>query len=124
MLVVVSTRLTQLAARTQRNPSQSTPSPLPWLQRTGQLTDDSVLIGEVVDLLIHLRLRFRDRNPQDWEVAAEQPVRTGLAFVDAVSRLSAVGESLPVRVEIATGLLVRGNLLGSATAQQRSVVCR
>jgi len=67
MLVVVSTRLTQLAARTQRHPS-----PLPWLQRTGQLTDDSVLIVEVVDLLIHLRLRFRDRNPQDWAVAAQQ----------------------------------------------------
>ncbi|WP_262298023.1 hypothetical protein [Microvirga sesbaniae] len=114
----MSTRLTQLAARTQSNLS-----PLPWLQRTGQLTDDSVLIVEVVDLLIHLRFRFPHRNPQDWEVAAEQPVRTGLAFVDAVSRLSAVGESLPVQVEAATGLLVRGNLPGSATAQQHSAVC-
>ncbi|MBQ0819936.1 hypothetical protein KBI52_06860 [Microvirga sp. HBU67558] len=117
----MSTRLTQLAARTQRNPS-----PLPWLQRTGQVTDDSVLNVEVVDLLIHLRFRVRDRSPQDWEVAAEQPVRTGLAFVDAVSRLSAVGESLLVRVEIATGLLVSGNLLGSAhgRATQRRVQMR
>ena len=57
MLVVETTRLSPLAARTQCNPS-----PLPWLQRTGQLTNDRVLNVEVVDLLIHLRFRFRDQS--------------------------------------------------------------
>ena len=57
MLVVVSTRLSQLAAMTQRNLS-----PLPWLQRTGQLTDDRILNVEVVDLLIFLRFWFGDRS--------------------------------------------------------------
>jgi class 3 adenylate cyclase len=62
--------------------------------------------------------------PRAREHAAEQAVRTGLALVDAVSRLSAGGESLQVRVGIATGLLVGGDLLGFGTAQERSVVCR
>jgi class 3 adenylate cyclase/predicted ATPase len=60
--------------------------------------------------------------PQAQEDAAEQAVRTGLALVDAVSRLSAGGESLQVRVGIATGLVIVGDLLGSGAAQERSVV--
>jgi class 3 adenylate cyclase/predicted ATPase len=60
--------------------------------------------------------------PQAREDAAEQAVRTGLALVDAVSRLSAGGEHLQVRVGIATGLVIVGDLLGSGAAQERSVV--
>ncbi len=60
--------------------------------------------------------------PQAREDAAEQAVRTGLALVDAVSRLSAGGENLQVRVGIATGLVIVGDLLGSGPAQERSVV--
>jgi class 3 adenylate cyclase/predicted ATPase len=60
--------------------------------------------------------------PRAQEDAAEQAVRTGLALVDAVSRLSAGGESLQVRVGIATGLVIVGDLLGSGAAQERSVV--
>ena len=60
--------------------------------------------------------------PQAQEDAAEQAVRTGLALVDAVSRLRAEGESLQVRVGIATGLVIVGDLLGSGAAQERSVV--
>ena len=60
--------------------------------------------------------------PQAREDAAEQAVRTGLALVDAVSRLRAGGERLQVRVGIATGLVIVGDLLGSGAAQERSVV--
>jgi class 3 adenylate cyclase len=60
--------------------------------------------------------------PQAREDAAEQAVRTGLALVDAVSRLSAGGENLQVRVGIATGLVIVGDLLGTGAAQERSVV--
>jgi predicted ATPase/class 3 adenylate cyclase len=60
--------------------------------------------------------------PQAREDAAEQGVRTGLALVDAVSRLNAGGEPLQIRVGIATGLVIVGDLLGSGAAQERSVV--
>jgi predicted ATPase/class 3 adenylate cyclase len=60
--------------------------------------------------------------PQAREDAAEQAVRTGLALVDAVSRLQAGGETLQVRIGIATGLVIVGDLLGSGAAQERSVV--
>jgi class 3 adenylate cyclase len=60
--------------------------------------------------------------PQAQEDAAEQAVRTGLALVDAVNHLNAGGESLQVRVGIATGLVIVGDLLGSGAAQERSVV--
>jgi predicted ATPase/class 3 adenylate cyclase len=60
--------------------------------------------------------------PRAREDAAEQAARTGLALVDAVSRLSAGGESLQVRVGIATGLVIVGDLLGTGAAQERSVV--
>jgi hypothetical protein len=46
---------------TQRNPS-----PLPRLQRTGQLADDLVLDGEPVDRLIHLRFRFGNMSLEAW----------------------------------------------------------
>lgn len=60
--------------------------------------------------------------PQAQEDAAEQAVRTGLALVDRVSQLRAEGERLQVRVGIATGLVIVGDLLGSGAAQERSVV--
>ncbi len=46
---------------TQRNPS-----PLAWLQRTGQLADDLVLDGETIDRLNHLRFRFEDMSLDAW----------------------------------------------------------
>ncbi|HZK91719.1 MAG TPA: AAA family ATPase [Stellaceae bacterium] len=59
--------------------------------------------------------------PQAHEEDAEQAVRAGLAIVDAVG-----GLDLPVRLEvrlgIATGLVVVGDLLGAGAAQERSVI--
>lgn len=60
--------------------------------------------------------------PKAREDAAEQAVRTGLVLTKAVRRLSAGNESLQVRVGIATGLVIVGDLLGSGAAQERSVV--
>jgi predicted ATPase/class 3 adenylate cyclase len=59
--------------------------------------------------------------PQAHEEDAEQAVRAGLAIVDAVGRFE-----LPVRLEvrlgIATGLVVVGDLLGQGSAQEQSVI--
>jgi class 3 adenylate cyclase/predicted ATPase len=61
--------------------------------------------------------------PQAQEDDAERAVHTGLALVEAVPRLIALDKSpLAVRVGIATGLVVVGDLLGSGEAQERGVV--
>jgi class 3 adenylate cyclase len=61
--------------------------------------------------------------PRAHEHDAERAVRAGLAIVDAVSKLTtAAGSALHVRVGIATGIVVVGDLLGSGEAQQRGVV--
>jgi hypothetical protein len=48
-------------------------------------------------------------------------VRAGLAVNDAVCRL-ATHEPLNVRIGIATGLVVVGDLIGAGAAQERGVV--
>ena len=61
--------------------------------------------------------------PQAHEHDAERSVQTALALVDAVSKLAAPdGSPLCVRVGIATGLVVVGDLLGSGESQERGVV--
>ena len=61
--------------------------------------------------------------PQAHEDDAERAVRTGLALVAAVPKLStAAGATLQVRVGIATGLVVVGDLIGSGEAQERGIV--
>jgi class 3 adenylate cyclase len=61
--------------------------------------------------------------PQAHEHDAERAVRAGLAFVEAVPKLiTAAGSPLEVRVGIATGLVVVGDLIGSGEAQERGVV--
>jgi predicted ATPase/class 3 adenylate cyclase len=61
--------------------------------------------------------------PQAHEHDAERAVQTGLALVDAISKLAAPdGSRLSVRVGIATGLVVVGDLLGSGESQERGVV--
>jgi len=61
--------------------------------------------------------------PQAHEHDAERAVQTGLALVEAVPQLAArEGRALHVRVGIATGLVVVGDLLGSGEAQERGVV--
>ncbi|HXB79385.1 MAG TPA: adenylate/guanylate cyclase domain-containing protein, partial [Bradyrhizobium sp.] len=59
--------------------------------------------------------------PQAHEDDAERAVRAGLAVIEAVGRLPA-REDLPVRLGIATGLAVVGDLIGEGAAQERGVV--
>ena len=61
--------------------------------------------------------------PRAHEDAAERAVRAGLVLVEAVPRLKLVAEvGLQVRIGIATGLVVVGDLTGSGEAQERGVV--
>jgi class 3 adenylate cyclase len=59
--------------------------------------------------------------PRAHEDAAERAVRAGLDIVAAVGRLRAA-EPLTVRVGIATGLVVVGDLIGEGTSQEQAVV--
>jgi predicted ATPase/class 3 adenylate cyclase len=61
--------------------------------------------------------------PQAHEEDAEQAVRAGLALIDAVAKLDAgQATSLQVRVGIASGLVVVGDLLGEGAAQEQAVI--
>src|ERR1700688_574862 len=61
--------------------------------------------------------------PQAHEHDAERAVLAGLALVEAAPVLKTVaGSPLQVRVGIATGLVVVGDLIGSGEAQERGVV--
>ena len=59
--------------------------------------------------------------PQAHEDDAERAVRGGLAVIEAVGKLPA-REGLSVRLGIATGLAVVGDLIGEGAAQERGVV--
>jgi hypothetical protein len=59
--------------------------------------------------------------PQAHEDDAERAVRTGLALIEAVGKVRAQ-EPLQVRIGVATGLVVVGDLVGSGEAQERGVV--
>jgi class 3 adenylate cyclase/predicted ATPase len=61
--------------------------------------------------------------PQAHEHDAERAVLAGLALVEAVPKLTtAVSTALQVRIGIATGLVVVGDLIGSGEAQERGIV--
>jgi class 3 adenylate cyclase/predicted ATPase len=59
--------------------------------------------------------------PQAHEDDAERAVRAGLALVEAVRRLR-TQEPFQVRIGVATGLVVVGDIVGSGEAQERGVV--
>jgi predicted ATPase/class 3 adenylate cyclase len=59
--------------------------------------------------------------PHAHEHDAEQAVRAGLALVDAVGAIEPKSR-LSVRVGIATGIVVVGDLIGSGSAQEQAVV--
>jgi class 3 adenylate cyclase/predicted ATPase len=59
--------------------------------------------------------------PEAHEDDAERAVRAGLAVIDAISRLAAP-EPLNVRLGVASGLVVVGDLIGAGAAQERGVV--
>jgi class 3 adenylate cyclase/tetratricopeptide (TPR) repeat protein len=61
--------------------------------------------------------------PQAHEHDAERAVRAGLSLVEALPRLAThAGSPLQVRVGIATGLVVVGDLIGAGAAQEQAVV--
>src|SRR5215831_9622029 len=58
--------------------------------------------------------------PQAHEHDAERAVHAGLALVEAVPNLkSAISSPLQVRIGIATGLVVVGDLIGKGAAQEQ-----
>jgi tetratricopeptide (TPR) repeat protein len=59
--------------------------------------------------------------PEAHEDDAERAVRAGLAVIDAVGGLATL-EKLDVRLGIASGLVVVGDLIGAGAAQERGVV--
>jgi len=59
--------------------------------------------------------------PEAHEDDAERAIRAGLAIIDAVRRLT-TAEPLNVRLGIASGLVVVGDLIGTGAAQERGVV--
>jgi class 3 adenylate cyclase/predicted ATPase len=61
--------------------------------------------------------------PQAHEHDAERAVRAGLALIEAVPKLTTAARvPLQVRVGIATGLVVVGDLIGAGAAQEQAVV--
>jgi class 3 adenylate cyclase len=61
--------------------------------------------------------------PQAHEHDAERAVRAALNLVEAVPKLATnAGSPLQVRVSIATGLVVVGDLIGAGAAQEQAVV--
>jgi len=59
--------------------------------------------------------------PQAHEDDAERAVRSGLVLIESMKQLDA-DERLRVRVGIATGLVVVGDLIGIGAAQEQAVV--
>ena len=60
--------------------------------------------------------------PEASETDAENAVRAALALVDAVGRLNVGGIRHEVRIGLATGLVVVGELVGAGEVQERNVV--
>ena len=61
--------------------------------------------------------------PAAHENEAERAIRSGLAIIDAVSRIETpIGSVLASRIGIATGLVVVGELVGDEEARERAVV--
>ena len=60
--------------------------------------------------------------PQAHENDAERAIRAGLSLIKSIGQLNTAGpEPLNVRVGIATGLVVVGELIGSGEAQERGI---
>jgi class 3 adenylate cyclase len=60
--------------------------------------------------------------PRAHEDDAERAVRAGLGLIDSIGRLDAGAAKLRVRIAIATGLVVVGDLIGEGSAQEQTVV--
>jgi class 3 adenylate cyclase/predicted ATPase len=60
--------------------------------------------------------------PEAHEADASHAVRAGLALIEAISKLEVGAARHQVRIGIATGLVVVGELVGTGEAQERNVV--
>jgi class 3 adenylate cyclase/tetratricopeptide (TPR) repeat protein len=60
--------------------------------------------------------------PHAHEDDAERAIRTALAIIERIGALNPASGTLAVRVGIATGLVVVGDLIGSGESQERGVV--
>src|SRR3954454_16399990 len=60
--------------------------------------------------------------PQAHEIDAERAVRAGLAVAAAVSEAQVAGQTLQVRIGIATGLVVIGEPIGAGDSRQQTAV--
>ena len=60
--------------------------------------------------------------PRAHEEDAERAVRAGLGLIDSIGRLEAGSAKLQVRIGIATGLVVVGDLIGEGSAREQTVV--
>ncbi len=60
--------------------------------------------------------------PMAHEDEAERAVRAGLGVVEAVGRETAAGRRLRVRIGVATGQVVVGDLVGEGAAQEEAVI--
>ena len=60
--------------------------------------------------------------PHAHEEDAERALRAGLALVERIGRLECRETTLSVRIGIATGIVVVGDLIGHGSAQERGVV--
>jgi class 3 adenylate cyclase len=60
--------------------------------------------------------------PRAHEDDAERSVRAALALIDAARTVDAEQEQLEVRIGIATGLAVVGDLMGTGSAQEEAVI--
>ena len=87
-------------------------------------------IAEVIDLLqVYIARHMGDGvlayfgYPHAHEDDAEQAVRAGLMLIEAVSHLHGeIDVALQLRIGIATGTVVVGDMIGDGTAQEQSVV--
>jgi class 3 adenylate cyclase/tetratricopeptide (TPR) repeat protein len=61
-------------------------------------------------------------HPQAHEDDAERAVRAGLMLLDRIGRMEFACGRLEIRVGIATGLVVIGDLIGTGDAQERGIV--
>ena len=60
--------------------------------------------------------------PRAQEDSAERALRAGLALVDRIGRLDLAFGKLEIRIGVATGLVVVGDLVGTGDSHERGVV--
>ena len=88
-----------------------------WLHGLGLQQYEQAFRQNAIDDAVLVYFGYPEAHEDD----AERAARAGLAVIDAVGGL-ATPEPLNVRIGIATGLVVVGDLIGTGAAQERGVV--